>query len=514
MLYSLLNDFSAQLVSSVGIGVGFAVLLGVLRFFYGWQLKYLVIPAVSGLLGITLYFSSQPILRDILGLAWDCGAVTTGPVTVPLVLALGIGVCRVVSSGNGNTGHSGFGIVTLASLFPILAVMALALFHYVKDDYVGGANYRGTIAAPVVTSASNVATTDASTWAQSRSIKYDPISQAEFTEFLSNGGIPQNYDIDFANSGTALVDGEIVINDPKIVLKKRYERDFTFVDDLVWDNDTSMLQSVLEASIGALRAIVPLCLFLYFILRVMLKQRLEHETDVLVGITFALLGMCLFSLGIAIGLTPLGTQLGSNIPLAFAQITPWGLDHLEGPLFGDGHAGKAVAIGFAFLLGYGATLAEPALNALGDTVERITVGAFPRRLLMQSVAIGVGLGIGAGIIKMAYGLPLYIMLVPPYLVVLLLTIKAPHQFVNFAWDSAGVTTGPITVPLVLAMGLGVGANVIGASDGFGILAMASVGPILTVLSVGLYTNYKEQKVLSAQAENATTTSVSTPLESS
>ncbi|MEQ8691694.1 MAG: DUF1538 family protein, partial [Pseudomonadales bacterium] len=93
---------------------------------------------------------------------------------------------------------------------------------------------------------------------------------------------------------------------------------------------------------------------------------------------------------------------------------------------------------------------------------------------------------------MAYNLPLFWMLLPPYLVVIVLTWISPHSFVNFGWDSAGVTTGPITVPLVLAMGLGVGANVPGVSDGFGILALASVGPILTVLSVGLYTQRQER----------------------
>jgi hypothetical protein len=95
------------------------------------------------LLTLSFYFSRIDVLNDVLGLAWDCGAVTTGPVTVPLVLALGIGVCRVVSSGSGSDSHSGFGIVTLASLFPILAVLILALFHYVQDDYVGAPYYEG-----------------------------------------------------------------------------------------------------------------------------------------------------------------------------------------------------------------------------------------------------------------------------------------------------------------------------------------------------------------------------------
>ncbi|MGB3620171.1 MAG: DUF1538 family protein, partial [Ketobacter sp.] len=144
-----------------------------------------------------------------------------------------------------------------------------------------------------------------------------------------------------------------------------------------------------------------------------------------------------------------------------------------------------VAISFGFFLGYGATLAEPALNALGDTVEKITVGAFRKRLLMQSVATGVAIGIGMGVCKIAFNLPLIWLLLPPYLVLMVLTIISDEAFVNIAWDSAGVTTGPITVPLVLAMGLGVGANVPGVIDGFGVLALASVGPIITVLMVGL-----------------------------
>ncbi len=492
LLYSLLNDFSSQLVSSVGVGVGLAVMLGILRFFYAWPLKYLAIPAVMGLLGLSFYFSQVPALRDVLGLAWDCGAVTTGPVTVPLVLALGIGVCRVVSSGSGGGGgHSGFGIVTLASLFPILAVLLLALFHYASNDYYGASNYKGN----KIVETKTVTTLDDTTSLDS---KLEAITEEEFSTYLKTGALPNRYELDFDGGKAELVDGKIVITDPNLVVKKIYSRDFKLISESTWDENYSISDQLREAFVGALRAIIPLCLFLYFVLRLILNQRLDKGNDVGIGVTFALVGMALFGLGIALGLTPLGGQLGSNIPLAFAEIVPWGFEHVEGPLFGDGHAGKLVAIGFAFFLGYGATLAEPALNALGDTVERITVGAFRKKLLMQAVAIGVGLGIAAGIVKMAYNLPLIWMLIPPYALVLLLTWRAPDSFVNFGWDSAGVTTGPITVPLVLAMGLGVGANIPGVSDGFGILALASVGPILTVLSVGLYTQRNEKK---AEKEN-------------
>ncbi len=491
LLYSILNDFSNQLVASVGIGVGLAVMLGVLRFFYAWPLKFLAIPAVLGLLVLSFYFSQVPALRDVLGLAWDCGAVTTGPVTVPLVLALGIGVCRVVSSGTGGGGHSGFGIVTLASLFPILAVLLLALFHYTNDDYYGASNYKGT---EIVEKQYN----EISDSKKEMDTQLVAITDEEFSAYLETGVLPDGYELDFEGGRAELVDGKIVVTDPNLVVKKIYTRDFKLISENTWDTEYSMAEQMWQAFVGALRAIIPLCLFLYFVLRLVLKQRLDPSNDVGIGVTFALVGMALFGLGIALGLTPLGGQLGSNIPLAFAEIVPWGFNHVEGPLFGEGHLGKIVAIGFAFFLGYGATLAEPALNALGDTVERITVGAFRKRLLMQTVAIGVGLGIGAGIVKMAYNLPLIWMLIPPYTLVLFLTWRAPNSFVNFGWDSAGVTTGPITVPLVLAMGLGVGANIPGVSDGFGILALASVGPIMTVLTVGLYTQRKERK---AEQEN-------------
>ncbi len=484
LLYSLLNDFSGQLVGSVGVGVGLAVMLGVLRFFYAWPLKFLAIPIVLCLLLMSFFFSRVPELRDVLGLAWDCGAVTTGPVTVPLVLALGIGVCRVVNSGSGGEGNGGFGIVTLASLFPILAVMLLALYHYSAEDYYGANHYKGTLVgqaeqpeeAPVM-----------------RPRDIVPISSEEFDAFLQSGTLPDGYSFEFRGGQSSLVDGKIVVSDHQMVVKKTYTREFQLFSEQTWDSEQSIWTQMQEAGAGALRAIVPLCIFLFIVLRVVLGQRLARDSDVGTGITFALFGMGLFGLGITLGLTPLGGQLGSNIPLAFTSIVPWGLEFAEAPLFLSENYGKLVAIGFAFFLGYGATLAEPALNALGETVERITVGAFRKKLLMQSVAIGVGLGIGAGVVKMAFNLPLVWMIIPPYLLVLVLTWRAPDSFVNFGWDSAGVTTGPITVPLVLAMGLGIGSNIPGVIDGFGILALASVGPILTVLSVGLYTQRSESR---------------------
>ncbi len=114
-LYSLLNSWSGVLVLMVGMGVGLAAVLGTLRFIYGWSLKPLIYMSLIPTIGLTLYIMTDSELSKILGLAWDCGAVTTGPVTVPLVLSLGIGIAT--AAGKGRSSLSGFGIVTLASLF-------------------------------------------------------------------------------------------------------------------------------------------------------------------------------------------------------------------------------------------------------------------------------------------------------------------------------------------------------------------------------------------------------------
>ena len=125
-LYALLNDWADTLVLVVGASVGMAAVIGTVRFLYGWSLKPLIYLTLAPVLALTIYCATDPQLTNTLGLAWDAGAVTTGPVTVPLVLSLGIGIAA--AAGKSESGLSGFGIVTLASLFPILGVMLLAIY--------------------------------------------------------------------------------------------------------------------------------------------------------------------------------------------------------------------------------------------------------------------------------------------------------------------------------------------------------------------------------------------------
>jgi len=235
------------------------------------------------------------------------------------------------------------------------------------------------------------------------------------------------------------------------------------------------------------RSIVPLVLFLFLVLKVLLREKI-HEPGILVyGLCLSLIGMIVFNIGLSYGLAKLGSQSGSFVPAAFIP-----LENVAGsPLYGYS-AGIIIAVFFAWILGFGATLAEPALNALGQTVENLTNGAFRKGMLMMAVSTGVGFGISLGVLKIIFEIPISYLLLPGYILGLVLTACSSEEFVNVAWDSAGVTTGPVTVPLVLAMGLGFG-NAVQAIEGFGILSMASICPILSVLIMGIWIQFKTRR---------------------
>ena len=392
-LFLLLNDWSGTLVLVVGAGVGLAAILGTMRFLKGWSLKPMIYMALAPALGMTAYAASSDYLEPVLGLAWDCGAVTTGPVTVPLVLSLGIGIAA--SAGKGSQTLSGFGIVTLASIFPIIGVLGLSLY--------------------VVST-----------------IPVESILQGAAALGAVNTAAP-------------------------------------------WYEVSPGVDIIL-----AFRAILPLVVFLFLVLKFLLKENIQNGGIVAYGIALTIIGMATFNLGLTYGLSALGEQSGSLLPSAFTSIKAVP----DSPIYVY-VMGMTLALAFAWFLGFGATLAEPALNALGATVENLTQGVFKKSTLMYAVSFGVAFGIAIGLAKIVFNISLPVMLIPAYLFAIVLTFFSTEEFVNIAWDSAGVTTGPITVPLVLAMGLGVGGAV-NVVEGFGMLSMASIGPIISVMMTGLW----------------------------
>jgi hypothetical protein len=216
----------------------------------------------------------------------------------------------------------------------------------------------------------------------------------------------------------------------------------------------------------------------------LLRRRIREPKVFIYGVSMAIAGMALFNLGLTTGLVSLGEQAGVTVPWAFSPHWQTGA-----PALYPFALGIALTLLFAFMVGYGATVAEPALNAMGMTVENLTDGAFRKRMLLHAVAIGVGCGAALGVSRILFDLPLWVLLLVGYTLALGLTVLSREEMVNLAWDSAGVTTGPVTVPLLMALGhrhrpCG------GGRRRFGILAMCSVGPILSVLATGLWVDVK------------------------
>lgn len=545
LLFLALNRYPHYLVWAVGLGVGLSVLLGMLRYLYGWSLKPFIYVLVTCLLALSAWAYVDPKIGSMSGLSWDCGAVTTGPVTVPLILALGIGVCRVV--GRGGLENSGFGVVTLASLFPVVSVLLLSF------------GLAGLSPQPMSReefySPENRAKILALFQDEDRLIKYIMENGSEKDQLIFWN---QNKDEMAAFLKSLALDkeriGRIFGEDPGAFSRWLSRKATSQQRQWISEVKPQLLASIQaqkegpQSSFGQLvyrnvlisfQAVIPLVGFLLFVLLLVLRERLPQADEILLGISMALLGMVLFNIGMDTGLTSLGNQVGERLPASFKsvplvehKVIIEGLDQkaiqtaidehgkeyrffywkkdgkilavpldeknidsegkrythvpVKGPILGKekGWEGILLVVLFAFVMGYGATLAEPALNALGLAVEEITVGTFRKSMLVHAVALGVGLGMALGVMKIVLGIPLFLLLAPSYVLALGLTRYSSEEMVNIAWDSAGVTTGPVTVPLVLAMGLGLGGQV-EVVEGFGVLAMASVGPILTVLIVGL-----------------------------
>lgn len=522
LLYYLLNGGSFWLVLAISGGVGLAVLLGVLRFLYAWPFKPFIFVLFPVLLLLSVLFSANEQLRSVLGLAWDTGGVTTGPVTVPLVIALGVGISRIVGQGKDSSGS--LGVVTLASALPILAVaiLSLAVLPALPKPTPAG-QFFASESRPAVEFmlGGPVAVRAVAIQAAARG----HLSQADFVR-----AFPENAEMN-ASQAEAATAGQ---SEPAAA------------------DTTPNLRRFLDTLLSAVQMILPLTLVLLFTLVVVLRQRIQSPDLVVLGLLFSLAGMFLFGIGMERGLSDLGTQVGRNIPRAYSSVEqparlmqlsvdpetlvtvhtpdgprpyfwlaeqaesspqlipfkPGAFDSVTGiyryipvsrAVFADfgPWAGYVVALIFVFVLGIGATLAEPSLRALGAKLEDMTTGTYKSANLVFTVAIGVGLGMTFGFGRILLDLPLIWVLGLPYGLALILTAFSSEEFAAIAWDSAGVTTGPVTVPLLIATGLGLGANA-GAGDAFGVVACASVFPIISVLSSGLIRKFANRRNLESR----------------
>ena len=230
------------------------------------------------------------------------------------------------------------------------------------------------------------------------------------------------------------------------------------------------------AGLDTMLDVAPLVGLVLFFQIVVLRRRLANPGRVVVGFVYVVIGLVLFLIGLEEVLFPLGKTMAAQLTdpaflgLAEGAVAHW-LDY-----------GWVYA--FAAAVGFGTTIAEPSLLAVAQKAGAVSGGTIRPWGLRTAVAVGVAVGVGLGAVRIVLGLPLHYLIMGGYAIVIAQTVFASRSIIPLAYDSGGVTTSTVTVPLVAALGLGLAANVPGRSpliDGFGLIAFASVFPVIAVL---------------------------------
>jgi hypothetical protein len=237
--------------------------------------------------------------------------------------------------------------------------------------------------------------------------------------------------------------------------------------------------------LSTLRDVTPIVLLILIFQLAVLKQPIPHLKKVVVGSIYVIIGLALFLIGLEKALFPIGNIMARQ---------------LSDPAFVGGPNGEApewysyywIYI-FAALIGFATTIAEPSLIAVAFKANEVSAGTISQWGLRITVALGVSFALALGALRIVTGTPLYIFILAGYIVVIVQTIFAPKQIIALAYDSGGVTTSTVTVPLVAALGLGLSSAVPGrnpAIDGFGLIAFASLFPIIAVMGYAQFMEWK------------------------
>ncbi len=246
-----------------------------------------------------------------------------------------------------------------------------------------------------------------------------------------------------------------------------------------------------------LRDVLPIVLLVLFFQLVVLKQPIPHLKKMILGGIFVVLGLSLFLMGLEKALFPVGEIMASQLSDPdFLGVTESGLS--------DWRSYYWIYI-FAALIGFATTIAEPSLIAVAMKAEEVSAGTINPWGLRITVAIGVALALALGTFRIVTGTPLFIYIMIGYIIVMVQTIFAPKRLIALAYDSGGVTTSTVTVPLVAALGLGLSNAVPGrnpAIDGFGLIAFASLFPIITVLGYAQFMSLKINLLKTKTEKNA------------
>lgn len=218
-------------------------------------------------------------------------------------------------------------------------------------------------------------------------------------------------------------------------------------------------------------SIIPLTAILAIFQIFVLKKPLHNVKEFLIGFVLSVLGLHLFLKGTTMSLIPLGDSVGRNFVVIERR---W------------------VIIVIGFVIGYFATLVEPGLKALALEIEELSAGAIPHKVLIHGVAIGFGSGMAIGLLKILLNIPYIKVLIPLLLIIIFLAFITPEPFGAIAFDAASATTGPVNIPINMALAVGLASVIQGVDpllSGFGIVGLTSIGSMISVMALGILTKF-------------------------
>ncbi len=251
--------------------------------------------------------------------------------------------------------------------------------------------------------------------------------------------------------------------------------------------------------LGMLKDILPIAAILIGFQVLILRRPIRNPAQVAFGLVLVLIGLALFLEGLELALFPLGRLMAEQLTL---------------PSFILGEGAEAITAFdwkdyfwvyvFAFAIGFATTVAEPALIAVSIKANQVSGGTITVNGLRFAVAIGVAIGVALGTFRIVTGTPLHWYIIVGYVIVIVQTAKAPKAIIPLAYDSGGVTTSTVTVPLVAALGLGLADTIPGRSpllDGFGLIAFASLFPMISVMAYAQISEWRNQRARRKNTED-------------
>ena len=223
------------------------------------------------------------------------------------------------------------------------------------------------------------------------------------------------------------------------------------------------------------RSLAPLVILFLVFQFAYLKLPKQYIARLLFGLALGLIGAVIFLQGVHVAFFPVGEEMGRVLA---------DFDH------------KWLLMPLGFVMGYLATFGEPAVRVLGNEVENASGGSIRKSIIVQTISLGVGIFVGLGMARIIYGLPLVQILIPGYALALAMLWFTDKNFTSIAFDAGGVATGPMAVTFLLAIAVGIASALEGrdpVADGFGLIALIALAPILSILTVGLLVRIKTRK---------------------